>query len=317
LIGQDNIREVRVIRGGKAQLSMNESSPRTLVLGFPEYAEQARRLAVAAGLDYGEVEIHRFPDGESRVRLPPRLPSRVVFCRSLHRPNEKLIELVLAARTARGLGAGHITLVAPYLCYMRQDKAFVPGEAVSQSIVGALLADWLDALVTVDPHLHRVRRLEEAVPVRRARCLSAASLMANFLAVAAEDPVLVGPDSESRQWVEGIAAKQGLDFCVGEKERLGDREVRIRLPETGFRGRDVIIVDDVASTGRTLEAAAQELASARPLSLSVLVTHALFLEEAPERLRAAGVQNIWSTDSIPHPTPRLELAPLLAGVLEA
>jgi ribose-phosphate pyrophosphokinase len=296
---------------------MSDADTKTLVLGFPEYAEQGRRLAVAAGLDYAEVGIHRFPDGESRVRLPQRLPPRIIFCRSLHRPNDKLIELALAARTARELGAGEITLVAPYLCYMRQDKAFAPGEAVSQRIVGTLLADWIDALVTVDPHLHRVRRLDEAVPVRRARCLSAAPLMADFLAGAAEDSLLVGPDSESRQWVEAIATSQGLDWCVGEKERLGDREVSIRLPEADCRGRDVIIVDDVASTGRTLESAARQLASASPRSISVLVTHALFLEGAPKRLRAAGAGDIWSTDSIPHPTNRLELAPLLAAALEA
>jgi len=295
---------------------MNAPRTETLVLGFPEYAEQARRLATVAGLDYAGVEIHRFPDGESRVRLPPRLPPRVVLCRSLNHPNDKLIELALAARAARELGGEEITLVAPYLCYMRQDKAFAPGEAVSQRIVGALLADWLDALITVDPHLHRVRRLEEAVPVPRARCLSAAPLLADFLVDVADHPLLVGPDSESRQWVRAIAAKQGLDWCVGEKERMGDRDVRIRLPDTDYRGRHVILVDDVASTGRTLEAATYELASAHSRAVSVVVTHALFLEGAPERLRAAGVENIWSTDSIPHPTNRLALAPLLASALE-
>jgi ribose-phosphate pyrophosphokinase len=289
--------------------------PPALVLGFPDYEAQARRLAAAAGLDCAAVEIHRFPDGESRVRLPPGVPPRVVFCRSLHRPNDKLIELALAARTARELGAEAITLVAPYLCYMRQDKAFAPGEAVSQRIVGSLLADWFDTLVTVDPHLHRVRSLAQAVPVSRPSCLSAAPLMADFLAQTVDDAVLVGPDAESRQWVEAIAARQGLDWCVGEKERLGDREVRIRLPDAGLRGRHVVLVDDVASTGRTLEAAARGLAAAGPRSVSVLVSHALFLEGAPQRLRDAGVENIWSTDSIPHPSNRLELAPLLAAVL--
>ena len=144
---------------------MNVSGPRPLVLGFPEYAGQGRRLAAAAGLDYADVGIHHFPDGESRVRLPPRLPSRIVFCRSLHRPNDKLVELALAAHTARELGAERLTLVAPYLCYMRQDKAFAPGEAVSQRIAGALIADWFDELITVDPHLHRTLSLEQAVPV--------------------------------------------------------------------------------------------------------------------------------------------------------
>ena len=295
---------------------MSRSSSLALVLGFPEYAEQARRLSERAGLGYAEVEVHRFPDGESRARLPGDLPRRVVFCRSLDRPNDKLVELMLTARTARELGAEHLTLVAPYLCYMRQDKAFAPGDAVSQRIVGRLLADLFDALVTVDPHLHRIDRLEEAVPVARARALTAAPLMAEFLRSELDAPLLAGPDSESEQWVSAIAAGQGLDYLIGTKERLGDRRVRVRFRAPArCRNRHVVLVDDVASTGRTLEAAATALAAGGPASISVLVTHALFLEGAQERLRAVGVDQVWSSDSIPHPTNRLRLAPLLSGAL--
>lgn len=286
-----------------------------LILGFPEYAPQARRLAAAAGLPYREVALHRFPDGECRVRLPLPLPERVILCRSLDHPNDKLIELALAARTARELGSGHLTLVAPYLCYMRQDIAFSPGEAVSQRIVGRLLADWFDAVITVDPHLHRIRRLEEAVPAARAVALACTPLVSALIAREDPSPLLAGPDLESEQWVRTIAESVGLDWCVGEKERLGDREVRVRFPRADCRGRPVVLIDDVASTGRTLEAAALALGRQRPAGVSVLVTHALFLEEALERLRAAGVGRILSTDSIPHPTNRIELARLIAPVL--
>jgi ribose-phosphate pyrophosphokinase len=286
-----------------------------LILGFPEYAVQARRLAAAAGSPYREVALHRFPDGECRVSLPLPLPERVILCRSLDRPNDKLIELALAARTARELGAGHLTLVAPYLCYMRQDIAFSPGEAVSQRIVGGLLADWFDAAITVDPHLHRIRRLEEAVPAGRAVALACTPLVSALMTGEDPPPLLAGPDRESEQWVRTIAEAVGLDWCVGEKERLGDREVRVRFPRADCRGRPVVLIDDVASTGRTLEAAALALGRQRPSGVSVLVTHALFLEGALERLRAAGVGRILSTDSIPHPTNRIELAPLIAPAL--
>lgn len=287
----------------------------TLILGFPDYRDQAQHLASLAGLDYAEVEIHHFPDGESRVRLPVGLGERVILCRSLDHPNDKLIELALTAAATRELGVRHLTLVAPYLCYMRQDKAFRPGEAISQPIIGQLLADWVEELITVDPHLHRVPRLEDAIPVTRAHCLTAAPLMADFLARELENPLLVGPDEEAHQWVSAIAAHTGLDYRVGAKERHGDREVEVHFPDPPPPGRHLVLVDDVASTGHTLENAVAALASTRPASFSVLVTHALFLEGTLERLRQAGVTHIWSTDSIPHPSNRLELAPLLAGAL--
>ena len=287
----------------------------TLLLGFPEYMSPARALAEAADLPYAEVALHRFPDGETRVRLPQGLPRRLVLCRSLDRPDAKLVELILAAGAAREQGAENLILVAPYLCYMRQDTAFHPGEAVSQRIIGQLLADRFDGLLTVDAHLHRVPRLEQAVPVANALNLTATEPMAYFVSERLEAPMLVGPDGESEQWVAAIARHEGLDYRVARKQRLGDREVRITLPEGPYRGRHLVLVDDVASTGRTLEAAARALLEQGPASVSVLVTHALFVDDAIDRLRQVGVENIWSCDSIAHPSNAVALAPLLSGGL--
>jgi ribose-phosphate pyrophosphokinase len=286
-----------------------------LVLGLPSYARQARRLAQRAGLDYADIAVHRFPDGESLVRLPERLPPQVIFCVSLDDPNSKLIELMFAAQTALDLGARRLTLVAPYLCYMRQDTAFHPGEAVSQRIIGALLARHFDTLVTVDPHLHRTGELKGAVPVRRAVSLSAAPVMTAWLRQRTDRPLLIGPDEESAQWVSAIAAETGLACGVARKERLGDRSVRVALPDLPVAGRSVVLIDDVASTGRSLEEAARQLVERGATSVSALVTHALFVDDALARLRAAGVSEICSTDSVPHATNGMPLDGLLAAAL--
>ena len=149
---------------------MSDTHNTALLLCFEEDRASAQRIATAAALDLSVMERHRFPDGELKLRLPPVLPTRVVILRSLDYPNEKLIELLLVARTARTLGAHHVTLVAPYLAYMRQDIAFQPGEVVSQRVVGSFLADLFDAVITVDPHLHRVA----GAPGHRAqRCATA------------------------------------------------------------------------------------------------------------------------------------------------
>ena len=224
------------------------------------------------------------------------------------------MELLLAARTARELGAEYLILVAPYLCYMRQDIAFRAGEAVSQKIVGEFLATLFDAVITVDPHLHRIDRLDQAIPLQNSVALTAAPLMAEFLKRKG-NPLLLGPDSESLQWVRAIAEQGGLDYAVASKERLGDREVKIQLPELNFTGRNIVMVDDVVSSGETMAMAAQELLSAGALRVDALVTHALFAPGADNRLRQTGISEIWSTDSITHPSNSICLVPLLAEAL--
>ena len=287
---------------------------RPLLLGFAEYHDQAQALARAAGLPFAMVDVHHFPDGESLVRLPEVLPEKVIFCRSLDRPNDKLVELILAAAEARELGAKHLTLVAPYLCYMRQDKSFHAGEAVSQRVIGGLLAQAFDAVITVDPHLHRVHTLSEALPTADSRALCAARPIADFLAGQLDNPLLVGPDEESEQWVAAVAAYHGLDYVVGRKTRCGDREVTIDL-EADFTHRHVVLLDDIASTGRTLEVAALLIRPSCPASMSALVTHALFMGSALERMLNAGLWRVWSADSIPHESNVIPLADLLAAAL--
>ncbi len=286
-----------------------------MLLGFPEYAVQAEALAAAAGMPCRIIGVHHFPDGESRLTLPPELPAAVTICRSLDRPNARLVELLLAAAAARDLGASRVTLVAPYLCYMHQDIAFAPGEAVSQRIVGALLAERFDAVVTVDPHLHRVHEFRAAVPCRQSVALSAAAAIARFLKSRLAAPLLVGPDSESRRWVEAIAAAAGFRAAVAAKLRTGDRQVAIDLGGIDVAGAEVVLVDDVASTGCTLARAAERCLAGGALRVHVVVTHGLFVGDAVEQLKAAGVDGIWSTDSVSHHSNAIPLAGLLASAL--
>ncbi len=287
-----------------------------MLLGFEEYEAPSQRLAAALGRTYARVAVHHFPDGESKVTLPAELPAHVVVCRSLDRPNEKLVELLLTATTARQLGAQRLTLVTPYLCYMRQDTAFAAGEAVSQTIIGRFLAELFDDVITVDPHLHRTHNLSDAVPATHVVALSATACMRDFLRSRA-DAILLGPDSESAQWVSALAEASGLAYGVADKQRLGDREIQITLPDLDLAGKAVVLVDDVISSGETIAIAAQRCFEQGAKRVDVLVTHPLFAPGATERLRQMGVGEIWSTDSIPHPSNCIALAGLLAEAVQS
>ena len=285
------------------------------LLCFDDEQTIAQAVAAAAGLTLAVIQRHRFPDGELRLRLPESLPPRVVFWRGLHQPNEKLVEILLVARTAHQLGAVHLTLVAPYLAYMRQDIAFNPGEAVSQRVIGRFLAGLFDAVITVDPHLHRVATLEEAIPVKDAIVLSGAPLLADHIATQRPDVLLIGPDEESLQWVAQAAARHGWAHGVCRKLRHGDRAVDIELPDLPFAGRAVVLMDDVASSGHTLAQATRLLREAGAASVDVAVTHALFAQGAMQLVRGSGVGEIWSTDCIAHASNAVSIVPAVVEAL--
>jgi ribose-phosphate pyrophosphokinase len=287
----------------------------TLLLAFDDETPLAEGLAQALGWPLATIARHRFPDGETRLRLPPTLPPQVALLRGLHQPNDKLAELMLAAAGARELGAERLTLVSPYLAYMRQDMAFTPGEVVSQRHLGRLLSAWFDAVITVDPHLHRVPTMDAVVPGRRGIALTAAPLLGEFVAARVPGALLLGPDEEAEQWVRIAGAAHGLQHAVCRKQRHGDREVDVALPSVDVGGRAVVLFDDVASTGRTLVAAARGALSRGAASVDVIVTHALFVGDAVAQVHAAGVRHVWSTDCVPHASNAVSVVPLLAAGL--
>ena len=286
---------------------------KTMVIGFPVDAECANRFAVAIGVGFATIARHQFPDGETRITLPPVLPEQLIIYQSLNDPNAKLVELVLAAKTARRNGVKHLTLVAPYLCYMRQDTAFIPGEAISQTIVGEWLAQHFDAVLTVDPHLHRIHRLADAVPAKTAIALSAATAIGEFLREQNRRIVLIGPDAESEQWVSIAAAVAGSEFGVCHKVRHTDRATTVVLPEISVAGASVVLVDDIVSSGGTLMSAARACVAMGAARVDAAVVHALYGDEVTAELTSSGITTVWSTDSVVHPTNTISLARLLAS----
>ena len=289
-----------------------------LLLAFEDEQQLAQSLAQALDIPLALIAVHRFPDGESRLRLPPSLPPEVLLLRGLHRPHHKLVELLITAPAARALGVQRLVLVSPYLAYMRQDMAFNPGEAVSQRHVVALLGRHFEGLITVDPHLHRISTLDEVMPPGcRGIALTAATLLGAWVAQRVPEALLLGPDEEALQWVSKAGRLHSLDHAVCRKQRLGDRDVRVLLPELPLVGRAVVLMDDVASTGRTLIEACLAALAAGAVSVDVAVTHGLFVGDALAQLHRAGVRHIWASDAVPHANAVVPIKGLLADAVRA
>ena len=187
---------------------------KTILFALPGNEELAKALAGKLKAEMGEATIRRFPDGESYVRILSGVKDKkVVLVCTLHQPDEKLLPLYFLSKTAKDLGAKCTCLVAPYLAYMRQDKIFHEGEGVTSAYFAQLVSGFADSLLTVDPHLHRISSLGEIYSMPT-KVVHAADAISDWIKKHIKNPVLVGPDSESEQWVSEVAKNAGAPFLV-------------------------------------------------------------------------------------------------------
>ena len=286
-----------------------------LLMAMPGNEKLATELAAKLGYDLGHVEMRQFPDGETYLRFVTNPEGRevAIIC-TLDHPNDKLLSLLFVSATARELKALKVGLVSPYLAYMRQDRRFKPGEAVTSRQVAHLLSAAFDWLVTVDPHLHRYSSLAEiyAIPTR---VIHAAPMISGWIRMNVADPLIIGPDSESEQWVAAVAKDAGAPYCVLQKIRHGDRNVEIKLKNLSqWEGRTPVIVDDIISSGRTMLEAIRLLTSHGWASTVCVAVHGLFADQADILLARAGARVVTS-NSVPHATTSIDLTALLAGAI--
>jgi ribose-phosphate pyrophosphokinase len=290
---------------------------RPLVIALPGNEEIANGIARDLDGDLGQLETRNFPDGESylRFRMDPKGREVVLVC-TLDRPDPKFLPLAFAAVTARQLGAARVGLVAPYLAYMRQDKRFHEGEAVTSTIFATFIASAFEWLVTVDPHLHRHKSLDEVYSLPT-KVVHSAPLIADWIAATERAPLVIGPDIESEQWVSEVAVRAGAPYRVLRKERRGDRDVEITIPDLGeFSGRTPVLVDDIVSSGRTMIETARRLREQGMPPPICIAVHVLLSEDAYACLReVAG--DVVSTNSVPHESNRIDVSELLTDPVAA
>jgi ribose-phosphate pyrophosphokinase len=287
---------------------------RPTVLALPGTDALASRLTLELGIDRGQVEIHRFPDEEAYVRIVSPVAARpVLLAAPLHHPDDVILPLILLAATARELGATSVGLVAPYLPYLRQDRRFRTGEALSARHFANLISDIVDWITTIDPHLHRVHHLEEVYRIP-SESVTAAPRLAQWIRKKVVAPLLVGPDEESRQWIEPIAAESGCPAVTLHKRRLSDTRVEIELPRLdSYRDRTPVLIDDIISTGRTVIEAARALARDGFKRCYCAAVHGIFAQGAYGRMLAAGIRTIVTCNTVPHPSNAIDVHGLLAA----
>ena len=271
----------------------------------------AASLAEQLAFEQGKTSHRLFPDGEFYLRIETAVKDKhCIVLADLSHPNSKYLPLIFLIETLRELGAASVGLVAPYLSYMRQDKRFAEGEAISSRIFARQLSSQIDWLVTVDPHLHRYRSLDEIYSIP-SRLVAGAPLLADWLK-GQVNLLLVGPDAESEQWVSQIAAESGHPFVIGSKQRLGDRDVCVSLPDlSSYKQHAAVIIDDVIASGQTILKCMAALQTQGIERIKCAGVHGIFSDGADAQLLAAGLDELATTNTIVHPSNTMDITGLL------
>jgi ribose-phosphate pyrophosphokinase len=283
-----------------------------VVLAYEYSKELGKSLAKKLKAKFSIVEVKEFPDREKLIQVKINVKGKqVIVVNSLFNPDEKIIDICLTADTLKDLGAKNITLIAPYLGYMRQDKRFHKGESISSKTIAKIISPFFSKLITVDPHLHRYKSLNIIYKLKT-KVLTANLLLADYIKKHYKNVVIIGPDEESYQWSERVAKKVNAEVTVCKKTRYSSRKVKVDfLEKIDIKGKTIVIVDDIISTGHTMIEVVKFVKKQKPKKIVCMGVHGLFAEDAYKKLKKAGATEIVTTNSIPHKTNKIDLAKIL------
>lgn len=283
------------------------------VIGGPASTALAERISRELGnAPFAIPFTKRFPDGEIYLRVGGRFEGEDVVIVQSTRADQDLLELLLLEDAVREAGARRVFVVVPYLGYARQDRRFFPGEPVSARTFCRHIELDADAVVTVD--LHSRQTLDQfSKPAFEASGIPA---IARLLRERPID-VLVSPDQGGIDRVRRMAQLLDKPWFAMHKKRLDSEHVELSLPNefpVPIEGKQLVIVDDVITTGGTIVEAARLLKKRNVAGVSASCTHGLFLRDAFERIKA-NVDEVYSTDTLGNPAEKASVAPDIAQIL--
>lgn len=287
-----------------------------VIIGCSNSRKLAKNIAKKLKTEYSDLTVNNFPDGELYIKFETNLDNKeVILVQTFHPPNEAIIEVLLAGYTARELGAKKLKLVAPYLAYIRQDKRFNPGEAVSSKIIGRLF-EIFDEIITIDPHLHRFKSLKEVFHSKTKK-LTANELIKDYISRKYKNPVIIGPDEESYQWAREIALSIKANAAILKKKRLSPKKVKITVKSPiEIRNKNIIIIDDILSTGKTILETISHLKKHKPKSINVVAIHGIFADRKIYLKIKSNTKDIATTNTIENKNSKIDISGLIADSLK-
>ena len=282
-----------------------------IIVGGSSSRDLAKELASVLGCTYIQAASTRFPDGECYTRIDSeKLDDDVVIVQNTY-PNDNLIEMFLLQDAVHRMGAKSVTLVIPYFGYARQDRVFKPGEPESAKVMCNHLNMGCDKVITIDIHKEAVLEHFSCPHVD----LKAASVIADYFKDSKIDLVL-SPDIGAAGRAKMVGEVMGVPYDHLEKTRLSGTDVRIAPAKADVKGKKVLIVDDMISTGGTIIAAAYALREAGAAGISVACTHGVFVNNAIEKFTGSSLDALLSCNTLNNPVSHISVASLIAEAIK-
>ncbi|HJT09404.1 MAG TPA: ribose-phosphate diphosphokinase [Candidatus Nitrosotalea sp.] len=288
---------------------------RFTVIGGLSSEQLARKIALKLKSKYIGCELRVFPDGESKITLKAKPTGRIVVVHSVYPPVDSNLIHALAIISQARKYSSQIYAVIPYMGYARQDREFLPGEIVTMSLIAKMFkAAGATRIIVVD--IHSMVALKH-FQISTKNVTAIGELVKYFKKLHLRDPLVVSPDMGGIERARNFANLMGIEYIALEKHR--DRktgEVIIKSSEhQGVKNRDLILVDDMISTGGSIVKAAEHLKRQKCGKIFATCTHALLIGDAEKRIRKAGVTKIISTNTIPGKTSIVDVSPIIARVI--
>ena len=285
-----------------------------IVLSLSHGKHLGKNIASKIKAGHSDLFVQKFPDDELRIRIQTNVKGKEVYLvQSFYKEiSDCIIETILAANTAKELGAKKVHLIAPYFPYLRQDKRFNNGESVSQYIIAGMIDKCCDSVTILDPHLHRTKSLAEIFKAKTIK-LSCNELIVDYIKKNVKNAVCIGPDGESYKWAKFVGDMIGVESRVMAKTRYSSFHVKVKLNKTiDLKGKTVVIIDDIVSTGHTIIEASKLLRKIGAKKILCICVHAILVNDALKKFKKANIELV-SCNTIPNEKMKIDVSGLIGG----
>ena len=281
-----------------------------IIIGGSASTKLAKEIAYELGCDYIKAGTIRFPDGECYTRLDTEsLDDDVAIVQNTY-PDGNLIELLLIQDVAKRMGAKSITVIIPYFGYARQDRVFKPGEPESAKVMCEIIGLKADRVITVDLHKEDTLGYFKC----KTKDVKAAEAIADYFVDKGID-IVMSPDIGAAGRAKDVGTRMGVAYDHLNKTRISGTEVQIKPASSDCNGKNILIVDDMISTGGTIIAATEQLKAAGAKSVVVACTHGVFINNALQRLKESALDCVYCCDTLESEASTISVSKIIANAL--